>query len=250
MRLRLIIILLFSFSNVLLSQNVQNVRADLDGNSVVIIYDLTGDDKQTFKVELRSSHNNFNSPLRLVSGDVGENVSPGTNRRVVWEAKKELRVFSGDVQFEIRAESLFSPLSVITPVGGSAYKGGKSLGITWRGGNAGERLTIDIMRDGRIFQSLGSVTNTGNYAWIIPKKIAKSDGYSVRLTSESPDQSPVSSQGFTMKKKGSPIIPIVAVVVAAGVAAAVLSGGDEGGTTPTPTPTRDDLPDPPAPPGG
>jgi hypothetical protein len=254
---KLSIAILTFLTNIALSQQVSDVRASLDGNNVVIQYNLTGSFGQTFKVDLHSSYNNFSTPLRMVSGDIGENVSPGLDRRVVWEARKELRVFSGDIEFEIRAEVFFSPLRVTTPVAGSTYKGGKSLGITWRGGNAGERLTVDIMRDGRIFQSLGSVINTGNYAWIIPKKIAKSDGYSVRLTSDSPGQSPVSSQGFTMKKKGSPIIPIAVVVaVAAAAVAGVVLGG--GGTTNGAGTggggggggTDNDLPDPPDPPGG
>ena len=250
MRYLLSILLILSCSSVLLAQNVENVRASLDGNSVVILYDLIGDPGQTFRVELRSSHNNFGTPLRMVSGDIGDNVSPGSSRRVVWEAKKELRAFTGDVQFEIKADLLFSPLQITSPVGGSAYKGGKDLGITWRGGNTGDRITLDIMRDGRIYQSLGSVTNTGNYNWVIPKKIEKSDGYSIRLTSDAAGSSPVSSQGFSMKKKGSPVIPIVAVVVVGAVVGVLLGGQTPDPDDPVMDDTRDDLPDPPAPPGG
>ena len=185
----------------------------------------------------------------MVSGDVGEDITPGSNKQVIWEAKKELRVFSGDIQFEIRAEPLFSPMRVTSPVAGSIYKGGKDMGITWRGGNSGDRITIEIMRDGRIYRSLGSVTNTGNYNWAIPKKVEKSDGYSIRLTSDGAGQSPVSSRGFTMKKKGSPIIPIVAVVVVAAVVGILLSQEKPPPDDPVVDPNTD-LPEPPTPPGG
>ena len=254
MRSFLIAILLVATASPTIAQTVQNVRASLDGNNVIIQYDLTGSQGQKFKVELYSSSNDYSTPLRMVSGDIGENVTPGSNRRVVWEARKELRIFSGDIQFEIRAESSFSPLVVTTPLPNTIHKGGKSLEINWRGGNSGDRITIDILRDGRMFQSAGSVSNNGSYNWAIPKKIAKSDGYTVRLTSNDPDSQPVNSRTFTMKKKGSPIIPIVAVVAAAAVVGVLVGGGggeDGGGTGGTGgTSTRDDLPNPPEPPGG
>ena len=69
-------ILLVAAASPTIAQTVQNVRASLDGNDVIIQYDLTGSQGQKFKVELYSSSNNYSTPLRMVSGDIGENVTP------------------------------------------------------------------------------------------------------------------------------------------------------------------------------
>ncbi len=58
-------------------RNVQNVWAELEGNNVVILYNRTGQPGQTYKVELLPSHNSYAFPLRLLSGDIGDNMTPG-----------------------------------------------------------------------------------------------------------------------------------------------------------------------------
>src|SRR5882762_1847745 len=85
------------------AQKVENVRAAASGEQIIITYDLTGvKSDQRFKVNLYSSHNNFASPVQQVTGDVGDNIAAGKDKRIAWNAKSELSNFKGNLSFEVR----------------------------------------------------------------------------------------------------------------------------------------------------
>ena len=87
------------------AQKVENVRASSSGEQIIIIYDLTGTKAdQRFKVNLYSSHNNFASPVQQVTGEVGDNIAAGKNKRIAWSAKDEIKDFKGSLTFEVRAD--------------------------------------------------------------------------------------------------------------------------------------------------
>src|SRR5688572_22051402 len=74
-----------------LAQKLENINARVQGNQIIIEYDLlsTGE-KDRYEIALYASHNSFSSPLGLVQGDVGRNVYPG-KKKILWEARNELR---------------------------------------------------------------------------------------------------------------------------------------------------------------
>lgn len=87
---------------------VTNVRSRVDGNQVVIIYDL--DAKQFTAVSVRGSDDGgkyYRVKMEHVSGDVGESVPPGTNCRIVWDVLRDYPegLGSRQVVFQILAGS-------------------------------------------------------------------------------------------------------------------------------------------------
>src|SRR4051812_7433467 len=92
-------LLLLCFCYPAVAQKLTNVRATIDSatNTVNILYDLQGAmEGQLYQVNLYSSHNNFSSPLSFVNGDVGDGITPGTDKQIVWQPK-ELLNFNGQL---------------------------------------------------------------------------------------------------------------------------------------------------------
>jgi len=230
------------------SQSVQFVRAQVSGENVIINYDLNGESGQIFNIEIYSSHNNFTIPLTRVSGDAGDNIQAGSNKQIVWEAKKELKIFTGDISFEVKARSIYLPVIFTSPTSETNVTGGKSLIVRWRGGVDGEQLAITLLKDGVLFESFGNIKNTGSYTWAVPKKVPKSSNYKIRMVSSGRYADTFESVPFTLKKASKAWIYVLGgAVVVGGVAAAASGGngnGNGGGII-----CDGCLPDPPGPPG-
>jgi hypothetical protein len=78
---------------------VSNVRVRLQGNRIVVSYDL--DSKKPARVKLRASDNegkSFRMDVRHVSGDVGKEIVPGDQKEIVWDATKDYPTGFGDVE--------------------------------------------------------------------------------------------------------------------------------------------------------
>lgn len=87
------------------SQEITNIVSKQQGDQVVITYDLTAPANSNYyiKVYLQKNGNLSNGKeLMYVSGDV-KDTKPGTAKRIVWDAKKEVGHYNGEVQFKIEA---------------------------------------------------------------------------------------------------------------------------------------------------
>lgn len=89
-----------------LSQTVVNVVARAEGEQILISYDLQGNMGESYEVRLACSRDggkSFTVTPTKVSGAVNRWEAPGTAKGIVWEAKKDLGEFEGDLQFKITA---------------------------------------------------------------------------------------------------------------------------------------------------
>jgi hypothetical protein len=104
MRLFLISTLSF-FCLRLFSQEIGNIVVEQDNDKVIIFYDLTGTSPdQVYTVVISCSvDGGTRFVLSSVSGDVGENISGGHHKKIVWDAFKDVNTLN-QVQFFIRAE--------------------------------------------------------------------------------------------------------------------------------------------------
>lgn len=86
-----IVMLAMDFS-IVQAQRVENVRAVVQGKTVVVTYDLVGTAMgKNVSVKLYYSSDGgrtYVGPLFSVTGDVGEKVSSGLNKKIVWDALK------------------------------------------------------------------------------------------------------------------------------------------------------------------
>jgi len=74
---------------------VSNVQAkQREGSRLVdITYDVADPDSPTLTVYLKVSPDGgktWKGPVELVSGDVGQHIAPGTAKKLVWDAGKEM----------------------------------------------------------------------------------------------------------------------------------------------------------------
>ena len=219
------------------AQRIDNLTTVLAGENIEITFDLIDDaGGQTFDVQLFSSHNNYTTPLQYVSGDIGEEVSPGTGKKVIWEAKKELGKYKGEIYLEIRGIVTPPFVRILTPNAGDKFKPGKSMLIQWDSDVTGD-IGIDLYRNGSKVTSVANTTNTGKYSWTLSKQTAKNDGYYMVFTSSAKPGKRVESQQFTVSG-GVPIWAIAGIVVVGGVVGVLVSDPPGGGTETM------DIPDP------
>lgn len=246
--LRTPLVVLFLFGAlVAFSQQIENVKATVSGDHVIITYHITNASPGThFRVQLYASHNNFSAPLTQVSGDVGDvDIADGGERRIDWNAKDELQTYSGDISFEVRAAPVIVPLVLKSPVAGTVIKKGKTANIAWSGGSQSQSVVIELLHNGDLVQQVGQTPNSGNYSWDVPGALEKGGGYQFRITAGTEQ---ATSSSFTIKKKTSALVYIAPVAVAGGAAALLLGGGGGGGgDNNNPPPTSNDLPSPPSP---
>jgi hypothetical protein len=212
------------------SQSINNVVATVREDLITVEYDLKpGLDITKYKIQLYASYNNFNTPLTLVSGAVGE-VEGGGRKTITWSARSELRDYSGEVSFEVRAEPIVVVKVLVfgSPVSGATVKRGKTMNIAWTGGSKKEPVQLQLMQKGTAKLDLGKQPNTGQYEWTVPKGTAKGE-YQLFISSSSGS---TMSMPFKVKPKTGAFIKIFPVVLVGAVVYFLASGS--GGETPAP----------------
>lgn len=231
-RLLLLVLIFATFQ--LSAQRLENIRAEAvsGGDRVIITYDISGAAGKKYKVSVYSSHNNYSTPLSMVSGDVNE-VTAGNGKRIEWNARGEMVEYSGDIVFELRADPVAAPLTVDTP---SGVKKGKVTTITFNGAPSGQNVRLDLIKSGVVVNQIGNTTDPGRYVWTVPADVAKGSDYQVRITTGSQT---ATSGSFGIKSKTSKWVYIVPGVVVAGVVVFLVTQKKDKGP--------EDLPMPPDP---
>jgi len=218
-----------------LAQKVENIKAAVEGEKIIITYDiieaLTGD---RYDVQIYASHNNFSAPLQRVRGDVGNKLLPGTTKRIEWDAKAELRNFKGELTFEIRAD-VVGILILKEPV--TNIKRGKSLSLAWRGGAKNQDVKVELLKAGTVQSTLATVGNNGSYQWMVPKKQKTGKDYQLRLAS---GKEVVTSETFSIKSK-IPLVVKLLPLVAVGAVIGLSGGSGSGSSSSAKLPIPPDL---------
>ena len=103
----LFIILFFGISTIVNSQSVSNIEPLQTGNKISINYSIiSAKFNQTFIVTLYVSNDggqNFQGPVKSVTGDVGKVVSGG-KKKILWDVFKDDINIEGDLVFDVRIE--------------------------------------------------------------------------------------------------------------------------------------------------
>jgi uncharacterized protein (TIGR02145 family) len=115
----LLLVLLY-FPLLIFSQRVDRVRFEQVGDKIYINYNLKGN--SIYHVEVYCSTDNGDTwglPLTKVTGDVGDNITPGNGKKIIWDAGEERNVLKGKVRFKI---ILFKNKTFIDPRDNQSYK--------------------------------------------------------------------------------------------------------------------------------
>lgn len=218
------------------AQDLTNLHIELQEKNVVVYYSLNSPNADgLFEIDLYSSHDDFTSPLKQVTGDVGEEIRSGSTKKVIWAAANELgNDYKGRISVELRARYYLPFVKIIKPIGAKTkFHRGKVSNIEWSGGNSSNIIRIDLLKDGQRLRTLASVSNTGLYSWDIPIKTKTSTKYSLMLTDSRNPQDVVKTGAFSIKPKISAGLKI-GVFLAIGVTSYFLIPKGNG-----------DIPDPP-----
>lgn len=230
-------IFLLGMSGWAVGQSIDHVLASIENGKVKVTYDLkSSNPRQHYTVALYSSHNNYASSVRNVSGDVGNNVSPGISNTIVWDAKAELGVYEGTLTFRVRAEPIPLPFEFVAPTAGSAFRRGKSATFTWEGGLPNQEVQLEVLKGTEVALHLPSKKNSGSFVWDIPRDFAKGADYRFQLVSNG---NSISSEPFMIKSKIPLLVKIAPVLVVGGVLYLILKPKDK---TPNQEQTLSDLP--------
>lgn len=156
---------------------------ELNAQQVILYYDLIDTARsRTYTVHLFSSRDNFLAPLSKVSGDMGIEVKPGVNKRIVWNAQEELgSTFDGDVELEVRGRMYvpfirFAGFEKVTTI-----KRKTNFLIKWTGGSRQNILNFQLYRKGekedKLVHVFPNVANAFEYNAILPGNVPPGDGY-------------------------------------------------------------------------
>ncbi len=221
---RITIILLFMLVGIQVrGQVIENFRQEIIGDEVHIYYDLIANiEGQIFQVVLFCSDSStYTQRLYFATGDVGKDVKPGKNKKIVWTNKDELTSYSlEDLTFEIKPNIQSSALYFIYPRDRETiFKRGTTEKIEWLGGDINENLVIELYRYDSRQKVIANTSNKGYLSWPIPTDLRPGLDYQLRMTVANKPSNPVYSSKFKIKRK----IPTALKFIPAGILAGAIT---------------------------
>lgn len=209
----MLIALTASFPSVAQTLDIEWV--EVSGKTIIVHYDLEDENPMhAYTVNLFSSADNFANPLVKLSGDFGNEVKAGADRRITWRITEELGLFDGEIEIEVRAK-MYVPFMKMTQFDlKTKYKRGKNYPLVWRTGNPGGQVDIELLLDGVRVNSDRNVPNTGKFDWQIPANAKASSGYQLKFTNTKSRDETFLTEPFKVAAR----IPMVAKVAAGAIA--------------------------------
>ncbi len=242
-------IIFLTFSFLATGQSFANIRAELIEGQMRIRYDLiNGNPNELFRVELRTSVDNFTTSMKTATGNVGENVKAGRSLSIFWDPASELpENFDGQLQFKLVGEPMtpvdepvaepVESVAFSNPKSGSKFKRGKTTFLEWSGTGDGN-YTLELYRSGNKISDLTNVRGSKSFSWLVPENLEPGADYELRLSGSGDE---IISETFSIKGKTPLFLVLAPIAVAGGVAGVLVSGGDgdsnaPGGSEELPTP--------------
>lgn len=212
------------------AQKASIKRVELAGDRIIVHYDLEDSNPANeYQISLYSSQSNFATALTKVRGDVGNEVKPGSNKKIEWNIREELGPFKGKLSLEIRGK-MYVPVAKISNISeGDKFKRGKSHSVTWRAGNSNP-VTIELLKGDQPVQTQNNLSNNGTYSFLIPAHTPVGKDYAIRITDSRDGENVVTSHRFMVTRKVPLLLKVVPILAVGGAAAVLLGGGGGGGT--------------------
>jgi len=205
-------------------------RVELANQQVVIHYDLADSIAgRTYTLNVYASTDNYINPLQKLTGDIGMEVKPGYNKKIIWDAKSELGTeYTGSVALEIRGR-LYIPFVYFSSFDEyKSFKRGKPYQLTWSGGTSRNILNFDLYKKDKKVATFANIANVGYYKLTLPKDTKPGKGYSFRVSDTKNKNEVVYTGAFKVKRK-TPLLVKLIPLAAAGYLAAMLA--QQGGET-------------------
>jgi len=215
------------------SQNVEIKEIELAGEKIIVHYDLDDANiNNEYTLDLYSNRDNFSTALLRVSGDIGVEIRPGSNKRVEWNLREELGNYNGKVALELRGK-VFTPIVKLQEFNvDKKYKRGKSYPIKWRPGNTNP-INIELFKGTQRIAGEVNHPNSGSSSLSIPSDAEKGGDYRLKITDTKNPSGIVYSQNFRVVPKIPMLVKVLVplAIVGGAVFGLSASGGESGGAT-------------------
>lgn len=200
-----------------LTASAQTVEIDwvqISGRDIVIHYNLDDENPlHAYTVNVFSSIDEFAKPLLKLSGHYGNEVKPGTDKQIRWHITEELGNYAGEIEFELRAK-MYVPFMKMTDFNAmTKYKRSKNYPLTWKTGNPGGQVDIELYLQDKRIHSDRNVANTGKFDWQVPGNVKPSSSYKLKFTNVKSREETYLTPSFRIVNK----FPLVAKVAAGAV---------------------------------
>lgn len=231
--MRVILLVIAAFiTSAAYAQSVVIKKVELAGEQVIVHYDLDDSNPNNeYLINLYSSKDNFSAVLTKVSGDVGMDVKPGTDKKIVWMIRQEYGGYKGKLALEIRGKVYVPFVRLQNFDTKKSYKKGKTYNLKWKVGSPNP-INIELYNGGERISGEINQPNNGEHALFIPNHAAKGSQYRLRFSDARNPEEVVYTDYFRVGPK-VPIWMIAApVVVIGGLIAILASGGKDPGPGP------------------
>ena len=178
-------------------------RVEMAGDKLNVYYDL----KDTiagnlYTVNIYSSLDNFVNPLGQTTGDLGQQVKPGLNKKISWNAQQELGVdYDGKVGLEIRGRIFIPFITLKNFKEYKSFKRTQTYPITWSGGTTRNVLTFSLMREKELVTTFTNVGNLGSYDLVFPKTVKPGNDYYFKISDAKNKDESIQTEKFSIKRK-------------------------------------------------
>lgn len=207
------------------AQKVTIKRVELAGEKIIVHYDLEDSNPNNeYQINLYSSQSNFNTALTKVKGDVGNEVKPGSDRKIEWSVREEIGPYKGKISLEVRGKQFVTVAKFTNITTATRMKRGKNHIITWKPGN-NNPVTIEFLNGGQQISGQSNQPNNGTYTLFISKHQSKGKDYIIKITDSKNPQDIATSQAFAVTPKVPLLLKLLPVLALGGAAAAVAGGG-------------------------
>ncbi len=219
-------------------QTVEIKNIALDQGDVFIRYDLLDSiHGRYYTVRIYSSRDDFLNPLIELSGDHGMEISPGSDKTLVWHAKNEFGSgFKEDVGLELRARVYIPFINVDDFNDIKTLTRHRKHSLTWSGGRPSNILNFNLYRGEEKVTTFSNIANVGHTDLELPAHVKPGKGYYFLISDIKNKDEVVKTSPFKIRRK----VPLAAKIFPAfllGGAATMLDSG--GGISTDPS-----LPDP------
>jgi len=198
-----IIFILLSQTISVTAQQVQITDIQMKGEKIEVYYNLIDERiNRTYSIYLYTSKDNFISPVNQVSGDVGIDIAVGNNKKIVWEAKKELGAdFDGSISIELKG-NYYIPFITLDGISkNQELVRGKSQDLVWTGGRGDNILNFQLYRGDELVKSFEERPNNGNTSIAIPGRVKPGDNYRLRISDKRNRDDVVFTDTFIIKRQ-------------------------------------------------
>lgn len=164
------------------------------------------------QVQLFSSIDNFISPLKKVSGDIGSTLEAGYNKSITWNYAEEYPGYSGKISVEVRGKAFIPVARFRNVTGGTIYKRGNNYGIDWKPGN-NKVVDIEVYQGSNRVQGESNINNSGNYNLQLLPTLKPGNNYRIKISDSRNPEEYVYSESFTVKRKIPLLVKAVPIAI-------------------------------------